>query len=528
MDFTVKELNNREFGTVFLGSENLALSVIENGWAKANYRRAASNEDLTEQLELEAHAIRMRLGIWCQDDDAIHASIRDLPQENLGGSDVFSQIGQGNIIDGIVDQVRNGSLVRVSMNRGVFSVVVSVAGVQAPSMNRGETGEIREEIYGPPAKHFTECRVLNRDVELELQGVDRYDNLCARVFFGHPSFEMDLGKELLKAGFAKTAEWSLVMMTSGVQELYALEKAAKDEKRNIWTNYIPSLNSSGKLTDRFSGTVVEVTSGDCLTVLDSREIVERRVHLSSVRAPRMGSRAREAEDWATEAKEFLGRLVLAKPAHVQMEYSIRIPRTESNFESDLVLMFGDVTFEDSKGRVVNVAEVVVENGFASVVKHRAHEERSCVYGRLIAAEARAKARNLNIHSGEYYVVPHLHNRSSCSRNTQQDLVENREEERHGFDDANNFDIYARQLAGLHEKLAGLHEKLAGLTFERPRVPSTDAMCVVCQERPQTSGFYHKKTSHKCACEECALKLEKRGMPCPICMEKSEGTILKYF
>lgn len=33
--------------------------------------------------------------------------------------------------------------------------------------------------------------------------------------------------------------------------------------------------------------------------------VERRVNLSSVRAPRMGSRDRQPEPWAVEAKEFL-------------------------------------------------------------------------------------------------------------------------------------------------------------------------------------------------------------------------------
>lgn len=180
-----------------------------------------------------------------------------------------------------MDQVLNGSLLRLTLMPEFHSVLVFVAGVQAPSMNkRGPDGEQRDELYAPPAKHFTECRVLNRDVKLVLQGLDRYENLFAQVLYPVEASEMDLAKELLKTGFAKTVEWSLAMMTGGVQELHALERQAKEEKKNIWTNYVPTPSSSDKLTERFKGTIIEVTSGDCVTVLDTQANVERRVQLS--------------------------------------------------------------------------------------------------------------------------------------------------------------------------------------------------------------------------------------------------------
>lgn len=34
MDYKVQALNNREFGTVWIGRDNLGLKVVENGWAK--------------------------------------------------------------------------------------------------------------------------------------------------------------------------------------------------------------------------------------------------------------------------------------------------------------------------------------------------------------------------------------------------------------------------------------------------------------------------------------------------------------
>lgn len=34
VDYTVEALNNREFGSVFLGKENVAEAVVTAGWAK--------------------------------------------------------------------------------------------------------------------------------------------------------------------------------------------------------------------------------------------------------------------------------------------------------------------------------------------------------------------------------------------------------------------------------------------------------------------------------------------------------------
>ena len=68
--------------------------------------------------------------------------------------------------------------------------------------------------------------------------------------------------------------------------------------------------------------------------------------------------------------------------------------------SPLVLMFGNVTFKNAKGDDINVAETVVENGYANVSRHRTDEERSCIYDRLLLAEERAKNERVNIHGNK--------------------------------------------------------------------------------------------------------------------------------
>ena len=68
---------------------------------------------------------------------------------------------------------------------------------------------------------------------------------------------------------------------------------------------LPSLFASLPRSDKFTGTVSEIVSGDCVVVKDKASGVERRVNLSSIRAPRVGGRDRAPEPWALEAKEFL-------------------------------------------------------------------------------------------------------------------------------------------------------------------------------------------------------------------------------
>eukprot|EP00210_Caulerpa_lentillifera_P002078 g1993.t1 len=399
-EYTVEQLNNRDFGTVFIGSENLGLTMVENGWARVNRQGSERSYNFEELEKAEAAAQNQALGLWTLDADIKDASIRSMPQESITSDELFINIGKGGEINGIVEQVLNGSLLRVTLLPEFHNMLIAVAGVQSPSMNkRGPDGTTKPEPYAARAKFFTECAVLNRDVKLKLQGLDdRFQNLFAIVqYHTNEDIEKDLGKDLIISSYARTAEWSLSLMSEGVQELHSLERAAKEAKTGIWTNFVPPVSNQDKLSDRFTGTVVEVSSGDCLMILDDRSSTERRVQLSSIRAPRMGTRERSPEDWAIDAKDFLRRLAIGKKIDVQMEYTRKIPTANDG----LVLQFGNITFKtDNKTEEINIAEKVVENGFANVARHRTDDERSQIYDRLMTAEETAKSSKRNIHSGK--------------------------------------------------------------------------------------------------------------------------------
>lgn len=113
--------------------------------------------------------------------------------------------------------------------------------------------------------------------------------------------------------WSQTVEWGLNMMISGAFTLREAERKAKKERLNIWRNYVPPAGSSTKQSGKFTGAVTEVVSGDVLVVKDAASGAERRVTLSSIRAPRAGRRDEKAEPYGTEAKEFLRSRLIGEP-----------------------------------------------------------------------------------------------------------------------------------------------------------------------------------------------------------------------
>ncbi|GLI65134.1 hypothetical protein VaNZ11_008590 [Volvox africanus] len=449
VDYVVEAIGNREFGSVFLNQQdNVAIAVVANGWAKIRVGKEQSPylEELTRAQEAAQSA---GLGLWSKDPQRTARAVREtVGQEDDAANALLSRVGKGGMVDAVVEAVLGGSSMRITLlPTGSVSLVVNLAGVQCPSMGRKAVAEAAPasedagavvpapavvaaptaasiaassaaEPFAREAKAFTEARVLNRDVKLVLEGVDKYGNLFGTVLFKAPAVlpggaapaapapeeQEHLAEQLLKQGLAKCVEWSLGLMASSVAlRLRDVEKAAKAERKAIWTNYVPAPTNQTKLSDNFTGKVIEVVSGDCLVIKDAANGAERRVNLSSIRAPRPPARDRPAEAWASEAKEFLRKSIIGRSVEVKMEYNRKVLTPEMMLAGDgeRTMAFGNVELVPEKGEEKqNVSEKVVARGFATVIKHRTDEERSCVYERLMACEELAKSSKRGVHSAK--------------------------------------------------------------------------------------------------------------------------------
>ncbi|KAH7296655.1 hypothetical protein KP509_26G032900 [Ceratopteris richardii] len=479
VDYVVSTIN-REFGSVFIGEKNLALEVVEAGWAKVRPQLGQNSGEASPYLEeleqLEQQAKQKGIGMWNRTPGAVENSIRDLPPSAVGDSTNFDAAGFANanrlkVLPAIVEQVRDGGTVRVYLLPEFQYVQVFVTGIQSPSMGRralapesqssvangeqesvdavstsGASGgtlttaqrlaasttnvEVPPEPFAREAKHFTEVRVLHRDVRIVVEGADKFSNLIGSVHYSKGDVAVDLALELLKNGLAKVVEWSARLLDEDAKRILKnAELQAKKERLRLWTNFVPpASNSTAIRDDNFKGRVVEVVSGDCIIVADDAApygslSAERRVNLSSIRAPKIGNAKRKEKpaNYAREAKEFLRSRLIGQEVNVVMEYSRKVTAADGPIPTpDIangdarIMDFGSVFLPSaSKAEAselapalpvpgqpegINVAEMVVARGFATVVRHRDFEDRSNYYDNLLAAEARAKKGKKGLHS----------------------------------------------------------------------------------------------------------------------------------
>ncbi|KRX01507.1 hypothetical protein PPERSA_01410 [Pseudocohnilembus persalinus] len=155
----------------------------------------------------------------------------------------------------------------------------------------------------------------------------------------------------------------------------------------------------------FIGKVVEVHSGDSLTIQSVKFGTVGRFSLTNLKAPVILRNT--AKPYAYESKEFLRKMVIGKQVKVQMEYEkfYKVTREIYDEEKDDLVevtenkntIFAMVEFEGKQ-----LAVEVVSKGYASVQKPFQEIEQSKIYEDLVTAQEEAKKRKLGIHkAGEY-------------------------------------------------------------------------------------------------------------------------------
>jgi len=319
--------------------------------------------------------------------------VRDVTFEVVNAASFLASV-KGKSLPAIIEYVRDGAAFRLILTDSMTFINLNLAGVQCPRLSSEPS-----EPFSKEAKYFTELRLLNRQVNVVVEGIDdKFNTFYGRI--EHPAG--DIGVELLKNGLAKTADWSMVYTTMEIASLMrAAVKEAKTQNLRVWKNFIAPQVSGQKV---FEGVVLEVVSGDAVIVLVGAQETpwnceERRVYLSSIRVPRRGNRDENiGEPFAEEAKDLLRKHAAGKRCKVSVEY-------ERVVGSGEMRKFASVTILTRKGKK-NAASLLVENGYASVVRHRAEEERSEFYDELLQLETAAKDESKGIH-GEQTSSPKL-------------------------------------------------------------------------------------------------------------------------
>ncbi|KAJ9625640.1 hypothetical protein H2203_004399 [Taxawa tesnikishii (nom. ined.)] len=368
----------RDYGTVTLQSgQNLLDLAVREGWVKLR-DDAGRKEDTpqgTELLErlqaLEAHAKAEEKGVWNPQQQRIE-NVHEMADPKA-----FAEANKGKAIDAIVERVLSGDRLicrlLVQPTKHVQTIVL-VAGIRAPAtkrVNPSDGSEQPAEPFGAEAHSFVEQRLLQRGVTVRTLGVSPTNNLVGEV--RHPMGS--IAEFVLKAGLARCTDHHSTWLGAEMGKLRQAERYARDNKLGLF---------EGQVTQRQGGhgeveaVVSRVFSADTL-YLRNKAGNEKRVNLSSVRQPKPSDP--QQAPFGAEAKEFVRKRLIGK--HVKVTIDGKRPATEGYDEREMAT----VTYNNN-----NIGLLLVENGYASVIRHRMDDtDRSPIYDELLAAEEAAKS-----------------------------------------------------------------------------------------------------------------------------------------
>ncbi|KAF9415074.1 hypothetical protein BGZ94_000197 [Podila epigama] len=384
VDYTVPT-TGREYGAIYLNQENIAHTLVREGWADVREVRAseAENVDVEALYSYRAEAQAAKRGIWAEDDSGVRKAHYTLE----GSAEEFLEKYKGKQLPAIIESIRDGSTVRacVTLPNGEYQyLTLMISGIRAPIIRQGVANtEDLVEPFAEEAKYFVESRLLQREVRVILELVGQNgQNVFASII--HPAG--NIAEALVSNGLAKVADWSITHVTGGPSVLREAERKAQASKIRLWQDHVEK--AKGK-DHEFDGVVARVMTGDTIIVRNAKG-QERKIRLSNVKAPGRLAQSKGVEiasfDW--EAKEFLRKRLIGKNVHVTVDY-VKPPSDQFPETTECATV---------KVGEINVAEQLVLRGLADVIKSR--EDRSQFYDQLLVAETKAKAEGKGKHSAK--------------------------------------------------------------------------------------------------------------------------------
>jgi len=372
----------RDYGAIFVGDENMGQSLLKAGFASLKELPEGAKPTVEREglMVFETEAKAAGLGMWSKSEDPA-SHVRNI--DWAPPADKLYDRYLNKPVPAVVSQLRNGSALRCEV-AGSFSgksgnpfmiVTLSLAGAscaRVPFSDKSKEDAKEPEPFALEANHWVEARLLNRDVQIVIRGIDKTDNVYGDILFP----KGDVTTKLLELGLATYVPWT-ASMSPNATALATAAEVAKVGKIRLGATAPDEVKP-----EEMIGHVTYVQSGDTVLFVNDADNSEQKFSIASIRTqrpPRRGEEASPASAFAWDAKEFLRqRLVGSKnKVRVVVEYT----RTVG---SDTDRKFGSLWLKD-----VNLGVGLVQAGFAEVVRHKWDDPHSLSYGDLIAAERTA-------------------------------------------------------------------------------------------------------------------------------------------
>lgn len=227
----------RTCATITIGGINIAEALISKGFATVlrhrqdDDQRSSCYDDL---LAAETRAIKNAKGLHSKKEIPIHR-VADLSGEAAKAKQFFPFLQRAGRSAAVVEFVASGSRLRLYLPKETCLITFLLAGISCPRASRVLTsqGVINGdgEAFGDEALAFSRDLVLQREVEVQVDGVDKAGNFIGWMFIQDTNLSVSLVEEgLSKVHF--TAD-----RTPYYSQLQVAEESARTKKLKMWANY---------------------------------------------------------------------------------------------------------------------------------------------------------------------------------------------------------------------------------------------------------------------------------------------------
>lgn len=375
--------SQREFGIVRFNGKDVNELLLREGLIKfreeSNKRENVDNTLLEMYQIQETQARSEGKGLWAHNLVSIDAGY-DTPADLKN----FLSTYQNKSILAVVEQVRAGDIIRARLLLEPTKhqhLNLLIAGIKCPATNKtNPDGTVAQgEEFGETAKSFVETRLLQRTVQVTLLGANQNaSGLVASI--SHPAG--NIAETLLSNGLARVVDYQSTLVGDSIGKLRAAEAAAKTKKFNLWHSFVSKKTTAA---GSFDAVVSRIFSADTLFVR-TKDGSERRVQLSSIRGPRANDE--KQAQFVPESKEFLRKKSIGKHVTVTIDFIKPASEGFEKREAATIVLGKD-----------NLAKLMIEKGYATVVRHRKDDEdRSPIWDELLAAEEAAISAAKGMHS----------------------------------------------------------------------------------------------------------------------------------
>lgn len=228
----------RLFGTVLFQDKNINLELVKSGLATVIRHR--SNEPKSAFIDLlyaaENEAKDARKGLHGNADKATNPKLNDLtlstttPKQAQQYFMFFQDKGR---VRATVEKVFTGSRFKLIVPSTSIVLNFALQGIAAPSFNKSRQGS-QPDPFARESLDFVRRCILQRDVDVELNSVDKNGTYVGFLFFG----KKNLALEMLEHGFARP-QLAVLEKSKYAVELKAAFEKAQAEKRAVWSVEAP-------------------------------------------------------------------------------------------------------------------------------------------------------------------------------------------------------------------------------------------------------------------------------------------------